>query len=120
MLTVKRILRRAQADPQRIVFPESADPRILLATQRLADEGIVSPILLGEPSRVSEAAREAGADLSSVSIEDPSRHAGRVACTRSAVEALAGRGIATLATEALLEEPLYYAAAMVRAGEADG
>src|SRR5215510_4015657 len=39
---------RAQQDPQRIVFPEGEDTRIVRAARTLADDGAARPILLGD------------------------------------------------------------------------
>jgi len=120
MGVLEGIFSRARADRKRVVLPESGDPRVLRAAERLAAESIVTPILLGDADRVRVRGREAGVALNGVSIENPEGCAGRAACVRAAVEALAVRRIDARAAEALLADPLYYAAAMVRAAEADG
>jgi phosphate acetyltransferase len=50
---------RAAADPRRVVFPESADTRILEAVRLLHERGIVNPVLVLE-SDEPEAVRVAG------------------------------------------------------------
>ncbi len=99
-------LRRRQP-PARIVFPEGEDPRVVAAAQRLAREGLAEPILLGrrpvdglsviDPESSPEAKRYAA-------LYFERRH-GKV------TEAEAAR---------ISRRPLYFAALMVAAADADG
>lgn len=114
------ILERARRDPKRIVLPESDDPRVLRAAGRLARERIVEPVLIGALEQVAARAREAGAELDGVTIEDPRTSEQRGIYLAAAVHALRERAPAAAEVVALLADPLYYAAAMVRAGSADG
>lgn len=80
---------RARARPARVVFPEMADPRVAEACARLRAEGLAAPVGLGE---VSEA------------------HVAALVRARGLREGIARR---------MLKKPLYHAAAMVAAGEAE-
>ena len=51
MKFLQDVRRRAAANPRRIVFPESADPRTLTAVETLLREGIVRPVLVLDPAR---------------------------------------------------------------------
>ncbi|WP_298805098.1 phosphate acyltransferase, partial [uncultured Lentibacter sp.] len=86
---LKKIYEVARARPKRVVFPEAQEPRIAEAMARLSAEGICTPLALGD---VSEAQVQA------------------LVAARGMKEAMARR---------LLAKPLYRAAAMVAAGEAD-
>lgn len=79
----------ARANPARIVFPELDDPRVAEAAERLRSEGLAVPMGLAEPSEA---------------------HVEALVSARGMKEAIAKRMIA---------KPLYQAAAMVAAGEAD-
>ena len=120
MSILESIIARARQDPRRVVFPESHDARVLRAVSHLARDGIVEPVLLGNPGEVSAKARSTGVDLRGVAIENPSSSPERDACHRAAADALEGKGLDAAAIAELLEDPLYYAAAMVRAGRAAG
>ncbi len=48
---VEDIRRRAAATRRRVVFPESADPRIIEAVRVLRDEEIVEPVLVLDPTQ---------------------------------------------------------------------
>jgi phosphate acetyltransferase len=117
---IERILETAKRTPRRIVFAESTEPRTLRSVGRLARERIALPTLVGAEDAVREAARRQGIDLSTAEIADPSRHAGRAAYEERLVGLLAPKGVAPEQARALLDDPLYYAAAMVAAGDADG
>jgi phosphate acetyltransferase len=114
------IFERARAVPRRIVFPESTEPRTLRAAERLAREGPCLPLLLGDPASIRGAARGERVGLDGIPVLDP-RDSDLLAAGREAV-AEATRGTRHEGAEALswLDEPLHYAAAMVRAGRADG
>src|ERR1051325_6755435 len=62
---------RAQQSPQRIVFPEGHDPRILKAAPILADDGIAEPILLGDPDAIRRQADDADVTLEEISLANP-------------------------------------------------
>lgn len=89
MSCIDEALEKARAKQARVVFPESDSPRVAEAMARLADEGICAPVALAGPSDAQEAA---------------------IVATRGVKQALARK---------MLGKPLYRAAAMVAAGEAD-
>lgn len=85
---------------RRIVFPEGQDPRVIAATERLQREGLVTPILLKSPGDVSE--------------QDARKYA------RLYYERRRAKGITEVEAAEISRRPLYTAALMVAAGDADG
>lgn len=88
-----------------LVLPEGGDPRIVAAARRLADEKLARPVLIG------------GNGAEGLELADPGgdpRLAGYAA-------ALAGRrpGLTPAMALRLLRKPLYFAGAMLAAGDAD-
>jgi len=67
---IERIRRRAGELRRRIVFPESADERILAAASEIAKAGIAIPLLVVDGSPLAEAVARAG--LQSIQAEDGS------------------------------------------------
>lgn len=58
-----------------IVFPEGEDGRVLGAALRLAQEGILRPIVLGNESKIKELAHDLGKDvLANVTLIDPEKY----------------------------------------------
>ncbi|MHA8262610.1 phosphate acetyltransferase [Lactobacillaceae bacterium Melli_B3] len=55
---------------QTVVFPEGEDQRIIEATSRLATDGIVNPILLGNPAQIKQTAADLAVELNGVTIFD--------------------------------------------------
>ena len=116
---IEDIRSRAAAASRKIVYPESGDARILKAAAIVSKEGIARPVLVGDPDRVAEQARSLGLNLSKVEVVQPDREP----IERYAEMLLTdwrSRGTTELEAERRLEHPMYFAAAMVRAGDADG
>ena len=91
---------------KRIVFPEGSDPRIVEAANRLASEGLLEPILVGKKR----------ADVpDSVKFVEPGRKYAPIYFDRRRA-----KGITEVEAAKISECPLYFAALMVAAGDADG
>ena len=60
---MRQIFSTAQEHPQRIVYPEAEDPRILRAAQVLVQDKIAWPILIGRPDRVQPQIKSLKLDL---------------------------------------------------------
>lgn len=91
---------------KRIVFPEGSDPRIVEAATRLAREGLLDPILVGNKS---------GNVPDGVKFVEPGRKYARIYFERRRA-----KGITEVEAARISECPLYFAALMVAAGDADG
>lgn len=89
---------RASHFPRRIVFPESDDSRVIAAAERLAREGLARPILIGPGSAASEVSE---------------KYAGLYYALRRS------KGITEMEAREIAKKPLYFAALMVAAGDAD-
>ena len=111
---------RAANEPRRIVYPEATDARVLRAAERMVKMRLAKPVLIGAPASVEARAREFGVSLSHVEIVDPTT----VSLVQRYVQLLLPdwktRGVTEMEAMKRLENPLYFAAAMVRAGDAQG
>ena len=114
------LIERARSAPRRIVFPESTDPRILEAADILRRGGIAIPVLVGEPGAAAQAARGAGIDIAGIEIIDPRTSPKLGACAALLHARGAAKGMTADEALALAADPQYFAALLVRAGEADG
>ena len=112
----ERIKEKARQKNRSIVFPESEDIRILQAAQMLSQEKIAHPILLGESNSLTEVARTYGVDLSGVRILNAKDEEFLDALSKAHSDL---SGLSEGATRRLLREPLYFAACMVKLGQAD-
>ncbi len=96
---------------QRIVFPEGGDARILEGAARLAAEGLVEPLLIGPPP--------AGAPAG-VTFIDPATSPLARKYAALYLERRRAKGITQLEAAEMAARPLWLAALMVSAGDADG
>lgn len=88
MSVLEKAMQTARSRCAKVVYPESADPRVAAAMQELARQGLAEPIGLSEPSEA---------------------HAQALVKARGLKPAIAKR---------MLSKPLYLGAAMVATGEA--
>ena len=116
---MRGLMTRAQQDPQRIVFPEGEDPRILRAARVLADEGIAHPILLGDPDVIRRQADDAAVTLEDIELANPRTAADREAMAQELWQRRQRRGITLREARAHALDPMYYGLLMLRAGRAD-
>lgn len=102
---------RAQKHKRTIVFPEGADPRVLEAAARLARDGVVRPVLVGpKPSNAPDG----------VLFADPMSWPAIAKYTAIFYERRRSKGITQVEAAEIARQPLYFAALMVAAGDADG
>jgi len=70
---LRNISLRAKQNPQRVVFAEADNPKILKAAHTAREEGSCIPILLGFEDQIRESIEELGLNLADCRIIDPSR-----------------------------------------------
>ncbi|NOR49457.1 MAG: phosphotransacetylase, partial [Desulfuromonadales bacterium] len=70
---MRTLINKAKTCPKRIVFPEGEEEKILRAAQILVDEGIAKPILLGDEAEIKVNAAKINADLTGITIIDPTK-----------------------------------------------
>jgi malate dehydrogenase (oxaloacetate-decarboxylating)(NADP+) len=110
---------RAQEQPQRIVFPEGDDPRIVRAAHILAEDGAANPILLGDPAAIRRQAEEVGVTLEDVELMDPGRAEDLEPMAQELWRLRQRRGITLREARARVRDPMYHALLMLRQGRAD-
>lgn len=112
MNVLARLRERAARSNARIALPESTDPRVVEAARRLADEGLVHPVLVGPPSVDERAASLEWFDSSAD---------GRIAELAARLQARrAAKGLDLRGARDALRDPLFLAGAMTEAGLVDG
>ena len=116
--TMERIRRIAAAKRQRLLFAEANDERIVAAAGRVAREQLATVTLIGPPDEARATARKADATLGGVELMD-SADASLVGATRDAILAARGSRITPADADKYARDPVFQAAARVRAGEAD-
>ena len=105
---------------KRIVFPEGENSTILRAAQVLVDEGICTPILLGKEWRVIKRAEEANVALDGMVIQEVEASEIFDGYADSLWAQRQRKGMTRAGARAMLRDPTWFGAMMVREGLADG
>ena len=113
---IENLRARASADLRRIVFPETADPRVVEAACRIADLSLAIPVLVAPPEGLALHGFELPDTVETFSQND------RSLCESLAVQLCENRKHKSLSLEAAiyaLTDPILFAALMVKTGIAD-
>ncbi len=113
-----RIRRQARLDARRLVLAEAGDERVVRAADRLARGTLARVTLIGARDTMRATARKAEVGLVGVQVQDAADPA-EIARTAEALRAVRGDRIAAADRDRLAQDPLFQAAARVRAGLAD-
>jgi phosphate acetyltransferase len=121
MELMDKIKQNAKKYNMRIVLPEAWEERTLKAADILIGEGIARIILIGEPEMVHrEAAKYGLKNIEKAVIVDPADHPKKEAYADLMVEIRKSKGLTKEEAMKLIENPLYLATLMIKAGDADG
>lgn len=117
------IKQKARKSPARVVFPETEDPRVLLAVDQIVKEGTANPILIGNSEKLKKAFKKLGlsTDLTPYKILDSKE-------CRECKEEFAQRffemrrekGMTMREARNLMKNKNYFGIMMVKLGAADG
>lgn len=119
---IRLLIDRARLDPKRIVFAESDQLDVLKAAQIVHDEGIAIPVLLGNREVILELKEEIEFDAD-VEIIDPKSKEEEDHVNKYAEiywKARKRKGITLFDARRIMRQRDYFAAMMVKQGDADG
>lgn len=118
---MSRVITRAKQNPKRVVFAEAEHFKILKAAQILVDEGIATPILLGNKEKIQSMIKENGlSDLNNVEIIEPYlAREKRIKYGEILYKKRHRKGLEKEDGHKLMRDKNYFGAMMVETGEAD-
>lgn len=115
------IIARAKANKQRIVLPEGTEERTLKAADRLVADGVADIVLIGNPDEIRKLAAELGLKhIDQTTIIDPKNHEKKAAYADLLLQLRQKKGMTPEKAAVLVEDPLFLACLMIKAGDADG
>lgn len=120
MTLLDSIRERAKEVNQRLVFPEGNDSRVLQAAHKLAAQGLVNPILLGDEEEIARLAEQLGISTAEIEIRTPSRAQDLDELAAIYFERRKHKGVTIEDARIQAKDPLYYGALLVAAGKCDG
>lgn len=117
---LRNIANKAKQNPKRVVFAEADNYKILKAAQIVREEGIATPILLGNVSKIKNIIKHSDLELDDIEIIDPRIDAVRLNEYADYLYAKRQRrGITLSEAHKLMNQRNYYGACMVQFGHAD-
>jgi phosphate acetyltransferase len=115
---IEALRRRARGSGGRVALPESADERVLSAAARAHEEGLCTPVLVGNGALIARRCRELRLPAE-VQVRDPAVDAAAERLEALLAARLAARGTPPAAAHELARQPCQFAALLVAAGEAE-
>lgn len=118
---IRMLQDRARQNPKRVVFPEADHLEVLKAAQRLHEDGLGIPILLGRKDIINELKEEIGftADLQIIDPKSDEEKDRRAEFSHVYWLKNQRKGIIRLTAERMMRERNYFGAMMVNTGQAD-
>ncbi|WP_353720588.1 NADP-dependent malic enzyme [Dyadobacter sp. 676] len=116
------ILNKAKLAPKKVVFADAENIQVLRAAQQVRDEGIATPILLGNKETILHLIRESKLDLADVSIIDPRAEESEPMIEKYASKLFDKRkrkGLTPIEARRTMYFKSYFGSMMVENGEAD-
>lgn len=118
---INQIHESAKKLNKRIVLPESTEERTLKAANILIEKGIAEIILIGNPDKIKQKAKESGlSQITKASITDPENHPKKKDYIELLLELRKHKGLTKEEASKLVEDPLYLSTLMIKNGDADG
>ncbi|MEK7684201.1 MAG: phosphate acetyltransferase [Verrucomicrobiota bacterium] len=120
MRFIGSVIEKLQRHPKRIVFPEGTEPRVLQAARQFYSLRLGVPILLGDRTKIKEAAQRLNVSLEGVRIINPDESEELENFTRRFELLRRSKGIQEKEAREAMLKPNYFGAMMVAMHQADG
>ena len=112
---------RAVACPQRIVLPESTEPRTLRAADRILADGVAQVTLIGARDNILQAAADLNlTHIDQAAIIDPADEAVMEPYAELFYELRKNKGVTLDDARRKVQDPLYLGCLLIKHGDADG
>ena len=121
MNLIQDIIKRAQANRQRIVLPEGCEERTLKAADRLLEDKVADIILIGNRAEINHFAEQYQlSHIDKAVIVDPISHEKKAFYANLLFELRKAKGLSLEQAFELVKDPLYLGCLMIKNGDADG
>lgn len=120
MKILDRIKARARENPQHIILSEGDDDRTLRAAEKILDEKLARLTILGDENAIRSRAKEIRVNLANASLLAPQGAPQWKKYVDLYFEGRRAKGTTLEEAKRDMLDPMFFAAMMVRTGEADG
>ncbi len=117
---MSRMIQTAQSKPKRVIFGEADNQKVLKAAQIVRDEGIATPIFLGNKEKIKRIIEENHLDLNECQILDPLNEP--ELCLEYGTrlyEKRKRKGVTLYDSKKMMRDRNYFGTMMLELGEAD-
>ena len=115
------IIQNAQKHKKHIVLPEGFEERTLKAADHVLANDIAQLTIIGAPEEITAKAQSLGlTNLGKANIINPKDHPKKGAYVDLMLQLRKAKGLTQADAERLIEDPLYLATLMIKAGDVDG
>lgn len=118
MSVLDAIYEKAKANPQKVAFPEATNEKMMQAAYEAGTEGYIIPVLVGNMAEIKPLIAERGYDEAAFTLVDINDEAYKATVVERYV-ALEDTKLKEKALGRRMEDPLYFAMAMQKVGDAD-
>ena len=119
MFLLEKLEARLKDHPKRIVFPDGADPRIIMAARKYASERLGAPILLGNAKQILATATNLNIDLDHIRVINPSESEEADNFERKLIGLARFKNQQTFGIRDYVTNPHYFGALMLANAQAD-
>lgn len=116
---VRVMVHKAQKKPRKVVFPEGEAENIIRAAHAVYNDGIATPILIGNEELIKREIQRVGYDLSEFIIHDPSTSTKSEEYTQAFFRKRQRKGATLYDSRELIKKPNYFGSMMLELGDAD-
>ena len=118
MSVIDQIFEKAKSNPQKVVFPEALNEKMMQAAFEAGNEGYIYPILVGNKAEIEQAIQERGYDLSVFTVVDMEDEEYRKTLIEKYI-ALPDTRLKEKALNRRMQDKLQFAMVMQAVGDAD-
>ena len=118
MSVIDQIFEKAKSNPQKVVFPEALNEKMMQAAFEAGNEGYIYPILVGNKAEIEQAIQERGYDLSVFTVVDMEDEEYRKTLIETYI-ALPDTRLKEKALNRRMQDKLQFAMVMQAVGDAD-
>ena len=118
---IEQIIERAKSNKQRIVLPEAEEERTLTAADRVLQDDIADLILIGNPEKVHQLAKEKGlTHIDKATLIDPLNYERSEEMAQLLQKLREKKGMTIEKARELMKDPLYLGCMIIKTEGADG
>ena len=103
-----------------IALPEGSEPRTLKAAEKIKSEKLANVILLGNPDKIIQSAKDVNANIDGITIVEPKSSGKYDEYVNIFFELRKSKGITLEQSKEILLDEIYFATMMVKIGDAHG